>query len=81
MDFYDVVYSIATRKRISLENVSLNFGKTANYIYTQKSRGSSPKIDTAVNLLSSLGYTVCAIPSDTVPKGAYTISAPIEEEE
>ena len=81
MDFYDIIYSIAVRKKISLENVSLNFGKTANYIYTQKSRGSSPKIDTAAKLLASLGYAICAIPSDAVPEGTYTVSVPVKEEE
>ena len=80
MDFYDIIYSIAIRKKMSLENLSLKFGKTANYIYSQRSRGSSPKVDTAAKLVSICGYKLCAIPNDKVPKDTYVVSVPSEDE-
>lgn len=80
MEFYEIIQSIAIRSKTSLEQVSLKFGKTANYISSQKSRGSSPKVDTAAKLVSTLGYTLCAIPKDSVPEGTYVVNVPENEE-
>ena len=79
MNFYDAIYMITLAKRSSLEALSIRLGKTANYISTQKSRGSSPKVDTASKIAEACGYVLCAIPNESVPESAYVLGSPVEE--
>lgn len=79
MYFYDIVYTLAAKNQISIENLSLKLGKTASYIPAQKSRRSSPKVDTASTLVSACGYTLCAVPKDEIPESAFVISIKDEE--
>ena len=73
MEFYDIVYKAAGEQGLSIEKLSLKLGKTSRYIGGSKSRGSLPKVNNAAMILDACGYTLCAIPSDSVPDDAIPV--------
>lgn len=80
VEFYDAVYHIAWLKETTLEKLSLGMGHTAGYVTRQKSRGSLPRIDTAIKILDACGYELCAVPKGEAPENAIMIDPPAEEE-
>lgn len=79
MEFYDAVYRIAWLRKRTVESIGLGLGHTAAYVSGQKSRGSLPKIDTAVKMLDECDYVLCAVPKESVQKDAIVIDLPAED--
>ena len=73
MEFYDAVYHVAWLKGKAVYEIGLGLGHTSSYIAGQKSRMSSPRVDTAVRILEFCGYKLCAVPEDNVPEDAIVI--------
>lgn len=59
----------------SLNRLSRAAGHGDNYISAMLSRGSSPQLNTVVNLLNVCGYVLCAVPRDSVPSNALVIDS------
>lgn len=75
MKFYDVVYELAGKMGLSIENLSIKLGKGPRYVGGAKSRGSIPSVKNASMILNELGYVLCAIPADEVTDEMLTIDS------
>ena len=70
----DAVKQAANRAGLTLYRVSLDMGKTRQYVNNIITRGSVPQADTLARMLDICGYSLCAIPKDKVPEDALIIS-------
>lgn len=79
MEFYDAVYHMAWLRGITIEKIGFKLGHTSTYIGSAKSRGSLPKVDTAVKILGACDYKLCVVPKGTAPDDAIVIDKPESE--
>ena len=79
MKAFAAVKEAAKRSGIAITSIGLAMGKAANYVSNGDSRGSSPQCNTCAAMLEVCGYTLCAVPSDSVPPDALVIDAPGED--
>lgn len=70
---WDAVESMGDSTGHSAYAISKALGKTPGFIAGSKSRGSVPRCDTLANMASVCGYSLCLVPSDSVPKDALVI--------
>jgi len=73
MYFYDAIHKIAAENNFSMEQVSLDAGRSISFISASKSRRSDPKVDTAAMIAGVVGYKLCLIPENNVPDDAIVI--------
>jgi hypothetical protein len=78
MEFYDAVYRAVGIRDMTIDGLSLKMGHTSTYITSSKSRGSLPKVDTAVKILDACDFALCAIPKESIPDCAIVIERPEE---
>lgn len=71
---------ISKIKGISFYRMSLEMGKSKQYVSSIVGRKSNPQIDTYINMLSTCEYTLCALPIDKVPEEAIIIDNKDEAE-
>lgn len=79
MQFYDALYRIAAENGLTFDRLSLKIGYTSSYISSSKSRGSIPKVDSAIKMVSGCDHAICAIPNGKVPDNAIVIDVPETE--
>ena len=73
----DAVREIAKRRGISLYRISLDMGKTRQYINATITNNSTPKVDTLSNMIGVCGYGLYAIADeekDALPDTAIPIN-------
>ena len=64
----------------SMRSVSLEMGRSENFISTTFGKKSTPKVDTFAAMLAPCGYILAAIPKSDVPPSAIVIDPPEESE-
>ena len=69
----DAVKEAAGNAGISLYRVSLDMGKSRQYVNSVITRGSTPQADTLARMLDVCGYKLVAVPGDNVPSDALVI--------
>lgn len=75
----DALKQAATNAGISLYRISLDIGKSRQYVNSMITRGSTPQCDTMARMLDVCGYGLYAIPYKDAPTDALQITASDEE--
>ena len=73
MGGYDAVKTIAETEGLSLYSISKAMGRNPNYITSAANRGTSPSCSTLSEVLSHCGWSLVAIPDDSIPDEAIVI--------
>lgn len=73
MKALQAVQKIAGSINKSMYQLSLDLGKTYQYMGSMISRDSTPSASNLSKMLEACGYTLCAVPSYDVPKNAIVI--------
>lgn len=68
---YDAIKAAAASRDIALSDIGRALGKRDNYVSSM--RGRSIGIDNYSAILSACGYALCAVPRESVPRGALVI--------
>ena len=76
MDTLQLIRKVVEKSGIGYANASKALGKSDPYLNSTLSRGSIPRADTLSAICAVCGFTLCAIPSDSVPDTALVIDAP-----
>lgn len=71
----DAVKQAASNKGIALRQIGLTLGKSAQYVTSTITQGSTPKADTLARMLDVCGYGLYAIPYDNAPSDALQITS------
>ncbi len=80
MRFYDALQKAAADSGMSFTNVSEKIGKNRNYVANNVNRGSDPATSNAAAMVEACGWSLCVMPSGSVPDDAIVIDPPMDDE-
>ena len=66
MDTREVIKECAGQAGKSMYQISLDMGKTKQYMSALMARKSTPQADTLARILATCDYALCAVPRDEV---------------
>lgn len=75
MDAYSAVKQAAAKSGVTLSQIGVAIGNSANFVSNSAQRGGSPRCDTMARMLAVCGYSLVAVPSPDVPPSALAIDA------
>ena len=76
----NTVKQAALSSGLTLSNVSVNMGRTRQYVNAVITQGSTPRADTLARMLDVCGYGLYAIPYADAPAGALQVTYEGQEE-
>lgn len=62
----DAVKLAASNNDMALRQIGITLGKSAQYVTSTVTQGSTPKADTLSRMLGVCGYSLCAVPDSLV---------------
>ena len=71
----DALKQAANKAGISLYRISIDIGKSRQYVNSMITRGSTPQCDTMARMLDVCGFGLYAIPYEDAPKDAIQITS------
>lgn len=74
MDTRDVIRECAGQAGKSMYQISLDMGKTKQYMSALMTRKSTPQADTLARILATCGFALCAVPHDAITDDMYEIT-------
>ena len=66
MQAMQALKDIAKEQNKSLYRISLDIGKTKQFVSSTITNGSNPRTDTYAKMLATCNYTLCAVPNERV---------------
>lgn len=73
MNEIEAISKLAKDNGVSLSRLAIDNGLSRNTITKAKTRGASMSTRNTSAVLASMGYALCAVPSDEIPPNALVI--------